>query len=241
VRGGADTQPRPAWIYTPAECTDAREPCAVVVALGSGAYAETIPIDRIIDHLVDIGRMRPALVAAIDVEEWSDRRSYEPTADWVADTLLPWLRERFAVSGRREHVVVAGTSRRGLVATSIAFRRSDAVGAAIAMSGSFYWSPPGAGEPEWLARLVAAAPPRDVRLVLAVGSFETVVTETNRGHYPLATTRHMRDVLLARDYDVRYAEYAGVHSELNWQDALADGLVQLLPADPARAKSSHRR
>jgi enterochelin esterase-like enzyme len=38
----------------------------------------------------------------------------------------------------------------------------------------------------------------------------------------------MRDVLQARGYMVEYIEFNGVHSELNWQDWLADGLIRLV-------------
>jgi enterochelin esterase-like enzyme len=34
-------------------------------------------------------------------------------------------------------------------------------------------------------------------------------------------------VLRARGYDLHYVEFNGVHSELNWQDWLADGLVHV--------------
>jgi enterochelin esterase-like enzyme len=37
----------------------------------------------------------------------------------------------------------------------------------------------------------------------------------------------MRDVLAARGYDFMYAEFMGVHSEVNWEDQLAAGLTWL--------------
>jgi enterochelin esterase family protein len=69
---------------------------------------------------------------------------------------------------------------------------------------------------------------RDIELYVATGTLETVVTPTNRGHYPLATARHLRDVLEAKGYDYDYDEFVGVHDEMNWQSALADGLRALL-------------
>lgn len=70
-----------------------------------------------------------------------------------------------------------------------------------------------------------------LRQFIAAGSLETVVTPTNRGHYMVASNRHLRDVLLARGYDLTYWEFTGVHSDLNWQDRLARGLTTLLDDD----------
>jgi enterochelin esterase family protein len=168
------------------------------------------------------------VVIAVDPVEGSEAQGYGPEADYVAGTLIPWARSRYGLSADPEDVVVTGTSRRGLMATLVAFQRPDAVGKALSLSGSFYWSPPGHPEAEWLTSRFAGEPRRDVRLYLAVGSLETVVTPQNRGLYLLATNRHMRDVLVARGYPHAYREVVGVHDEITWQSALASGLVELL-------------
>lgn len=69
---------------------------------------------------------------------------------------------------------------------------------------------------------------RPIRFYLAAGELETFVTPGNHGHYLVGTNRHMRDVLVARGYDLEYVEFNGVHSELNWQDWLAAGLEHFL-------------
>jgi enterochelin esterase family protein len=97
------------------------------------------------------------------------------------------------------------------------------------LSGSFYWRPEGDEEFEWLTRRFAREPKRDIELYVTAGTLETVVTPTNRGHYQLATARHLRDVLEAKGYDYVYEEFVGVHDEMNWQSALADALRALLP------------
>lgn len=72
---------------------------------------------------------------------------------------------------------------------------------------------------------------RSFRLRNEVRAPYRFVSPGNRGHYLLATNRHMRDVLRARGYVLRYEEFNGVHSELSWQDGLAEGLVHLLARD----------
>jgi enterochelin esterase family protein len=44
----------------------------------------------------------------------------------------------------------------------------------------------------------------------------------------IVPNRHMRDVLTAKGYPVRYREYAGGHSFLNWSGGTASGLLFLM-------------
>jgi enterochelin esterase family protein len=44
----------------------------------------------------------------------------------------------------------------------------------------------------------------------------------------VTTNRHLRDVLLSKDYWVHYQEFNGGHGYLNWRGTLADGLIALL-------------
>jgi len=61
---------------------------------------------------------------------------------------------------------------------------------------------------------------------LDVGTFEADFW--GNGGYNLETTRHMRDVLRAKGYEVHYQEFAGGHEYLNWRGTLADGLIALI-------------
>ena len=44
----------------------------------------------------------------------------------------------------------------------------------------------------------------------------------------LESNRHMRDVLLAKGYEVHYREFIGGHDYLSWRGLLADGLIALI-------------
>jgi enterochelin esterase-like enzyme len=49
-----------------------------------------------------------------------------------------------------------------------------------------------------------------------------------RGGAILEPSRHMRDVLLAKGYEVHYQENVGGHDYLSWRGSLADGLLALV-------------
>jgi enterochelin esterase-like enzyme len=38
----------------------------------------------------------------------------------------------------------------------------------------------------------------------------------------------MRDVLLAKGYEVNYQQFVGDHDYLSWRGTLADGLIELI-------------
>ena len=47
----------------------------------------------------------------------------------------------------------------------------------------------------------------------------------------------MRDVLLAKGYDVRYQQFNSGHDYLNWRGTLANGLIALVGTDTTRSSS----
>ena len=79
-----------------------------------------------------------------------------------------------------------------------------------------------------------AAPRKPIRFYLEVGLYDNVpgadgplyqfaLDETNLGG-----NRRLRDVLLAKGYDVTYREVGASHDMVHWRAMLADGLMTLL-------------
>jgi len=58
------------------------------------------------------------------------------------------------------------------------------------------------------------------------GAFEFDSNGTGGGI--LETSRNMRDVLLAKGYEVHYQQFVGGHDYLSWRGTLADGLIDLI-------------
>ena len=69
------------------------------------------------------------------------------------------------------------------------------------------------------------SPKAPLRFYLEAGSFENDIW--GGGGDILETSRHLRDVLRAKGYEVQYREFAGGHDYLTWRGSLADGLLAL--------------
>lgn len=201
----------------------------LLIAIAPWTFVERIPTAGMLRHLIQTGEVRRTILVVVPEPDGSDEiRRYAGNTAFLADTVLPTIRSRYRVSTNPQDIVVTGTSRRGLAAAIAVVDRPDQIGAALTLSGSFYWAPPGTERLEWLAARLAREDRKPIRWFIAVGSLESVVTSGNRGHYMVATNRHLNDVLVAKGYNPGYHEFAGVHHEANWEDALAAGLRTLL-------------
>src|ERR1700722_18764739 len=81
-------------------------------------------------------------------------------------------------------------------------------------------------ETGWMARQFIASSKLPLRFYLDAGAFEFDSNGTGGGI--LETSRDMRDVLLAKGYDVHYQQFAGGHDYLSWRGTFADGLIDLI-------------
>ncbi|ALJ38389.1 MULTISPECIES: enterochelin esterase [Azospirillum] len=188
------------------------------------------PVPTMLDRLTGGGRLPPT-VAVFIANPTAEARERELPANpafatMLADELLPWLRERASIRSRPDRTVLAGSSYGGLAAVSAALARPDRFGNALSMSGSFWWHPADAppDRPEHMAGLVASRDRRPVRFFLSAGLFEA----GGDGEIGiLETSRHLRDVLEAKGYEVAYRDYAAGHDLFAWRGALGDGLLAL--------------
>lgn len=216
---------------------DPADPNALLLIVFDGrAYQREVPTPAILDALAGDGRLPPTLAVFVDNPDPAARSRELPDnpdfAAFLADDLLPEVRARTGFSPPPSRTVLAGSSYGGLAALTVALRRPDAFGNALSVSGSFWWSPPGtpADTGNLVARRVATHERQPVRVFLSAGLFER---EHGGADGILETSRHLRDVLTARGYDVTAREYAGGHDYFVWRGALADGLLALFGRPPA--------
>jgi enterochelin esterase-like enzyme len=200
------------------------------------------PTETILDNLISENRIPPMVALFVDNGP-GDARSRElpcnPTfANFLNFELVPWARRSYNVTLDPRQVVVAGSSYGGLAATFVALRHPETFGNVLSQSGSYWWTPPKNNpsdfdpdaEPNWVAKQFIAAPLLPLRFYLDAGSDE--IDLSGQGRAILVPTRHLRDVLLAKGYEVHYQEFVGGHDYLSWRGTLADGLILLMGSNP---------
>jgi enterochelin esterase family protein len=148
--------------------------------------------------------------------------------DFLAKELVPYVRAEFRVSDKAEETLISGYSLGGLAATFAGLRHAEIFGLILSQSGSFWYEPKGdeTTEPNWMAERFIASPKLPLRFYMDAGLFEADLS--GRGSAILLPNRHLRDVLRAKGYPVRYQEFPGGHDYVNWRGTLADGLIDLL-------------
>lgn len=217
-------------VYLP-EGYDFTRPEAYPLLIFLDGY-EFLQIDRTetaLDQLILEGRI-PPVVAAFVHNPTPESRNWEYTCNpqflrFMAEELVPWLRQRYHVTRKPGQTAILGRSLSGLAATCSAFYRPDLFGKVLSQSGSFWWSPVGE-PPEWLAHQAALRDPKPIQFYLDVGTEEDVPNPVT-GLSMLTVSRHLRDVLLARGYEVVYREFSGGHDPLAWRSILPDGIAEL--------------
>jgi enterochelin esterase-like enzyme len=65
-----------------------------------------------------------------------------------------------------------------------------------------------------------------LRFYLDAGTYEYDMS--GRGSGILMPSRHLRDVLRLKGYEVHWQEFSGGHDYLSWRETLAEGLIQLV-------------
>ncbi|HEU0164503.1 MAG TPA: alpha/beta hydrolase-fold protein [Thermomicrobiales bacterium] len=227
---------RDVWLYTPpvsGETTAAR----LLVHFDGDRSIEVLDIPNLLDNLLSEGAIQPTVAVMIgNVDRGEELPCNAAFASFIADEVIPWVRGQVAIAEGPQAVVAAGQSYGGLAATWCGLTRPDAIGNILSQSGSFWWKPDprndkapiisgDAPEYGWLPQQVATWETIPVRIYMEAGRFEA----RNSGVMPslLSTNRHMRDVLIAKGYDVTYSEYAGGHDYVWWKELLAPGLIHL--------------
>lgn len=237
-------------IYLPAGYDkNARMPYGLVVFFDGYAYmpkgqeAPWIPGPATLNNLIAEKKIPP--VVGLFIDNPPGLRNPELACnlkflDSLNAEMVPWVREHYNVSKDAKNTLVGGLSFGGLSAACAALHHPETFGNVLSQSGGFAWSPPRSGEdlferlrandpedePNWLTKQFIESPRLPIRFYLTAGKDE--VDTSGGGRDILTSNRHLRDVLLAKGYEVHYEEYFGGHDFLSWRGSLADGLTALL-------------
>lgn len=210
------------WVYEPPRlpsgaAAEAPPHTPLLVLFDGQVWLRRMGIVPVLDALVDTGVLPSVHVAMVDSRDSGPYRSAHlgvpgGQVDLVVDSLLPLLRDSFAVSPRGADTVVAGQSYGGIAALwTLALSDGD-VGHALALSPSlwrFDVADALAAAPHWLTARITS------------GTFEGGM---------LDDARALARALPGRDVVVR--SVSGGHDWAWWSVRLVDDLVDLLGHRP---------
>jgi len=232
---------RHAWVYTPAGYPASCDgECNLIVAFDGALYLGAMPLPQILDSLIAARRTRPAVAVLVDnggpPGRITDLANSHQFAAFVADEILPWVRDHYAVTHTPDRTIIAGSSAGGLGAAYIALKYSALFGNVLSQSGAFWRGNEASDSPpyEWLTQQFASSPRLNVKFFIDVGTRETVGALSGVAPSLLDANRRLRAVLEAKGYSVEYFEVPnGQHSPDTWRERLPIGIVGLLPMSPA--------
>jgi enterochelin esterase family protein len=212
---------RRVWLLSTGEREPANRPLAII--LDGAFWALTMPLAAPLQCLTDEGRLPEAVYLFIDSID-TDHRNRELPCNpdfWeaVQHELLPLARQWTSWHDSARDCVVVGQSFGGLAAVYAALHWPQVFGAALSLSGSFWWPRPDeAGE--GLLGQIERGLGDDLRLdlYLQAGRREPQIHRVND---------RLVEILEGRGQAVTYWVYNGGHDALCWRGGLLDGLVSL--------------
>jgi enterochelin esterase family protein len=240
---------RDMYVYRPPGYSESSEPYPLL--LFGASYINQIRLPVILDNLIARHRIPPVVAVFVGFPpsppgqnaQDEEAGGGEAFGEFVARELLPWVRQRVRVTTDPRKVILGGASAAGHSAAFVGVQHPEAIGNVIAQSGAFwrgigrtakYWGDPAFGDGragrEGFARFAASrpGPPAPVRFYLTVGRLERGRAFDADLVSMLHASRHVRDVLQAKGYDVTMLESSGGHDPFNWEATLPAALVAFL-------------
>ncbi len=226
-------------IYLPGKTAGAGKIERLLVMFDVDTSINDVRVPVIADNLIAAGRIPPTAIVFIDP---SDDRAVSlicstSAAQAIAYEVVPWMRDTYGLTNRPEDTVVAGGSLGGLMALYVGFNYPDVFGTVVSQAGGFMFSPERAmgsdwdhvmfdeAGNDWLTQQIASKPVVPIRVAMDIGTLEHKRDGIMHG---LIANRHMRDVLTAKGYPLRYREYCGGHQYIHWRATLPDSLIWAL-------------
>ncbi len=215
---------RRVWVYTPANYSSENPPYHVMLLLDGQSWINDNPIATTLDNLIAAGEIPPYVVIMPEALDFETRvremACYLPFVEFTVDELLPWASTHWKITNAPSQTIIGGQSLGGLTAAFTGLLAPQRFGNVLSQSGSFWWAN-GSDfnvDGEWLAQQYAQLPKRPLRFYMEVGLQEWVL---------LSPTRHLRNVLAAKGYDVTYTEFNGGHDPTCFRGSIADGIRAL--------------
>lgn len=116
--------PRRAWLYTAAPIAPGSlydlpgrlGGYPLLIAFDGRLYKDLLQVPAMLDHLVATGQIPPVIALFVDNPNRQELLCDSTFADYMAQRVLPWLRENFPVTTNPAQTVLTGSSNGGLAA-----------------------------------------------------------------------------------------------------------------------------
>jgi len=222
---------RRVWVYTPPGAHRSASNAHLVIFFDGFGYVNEIGAPTTLNNLISSGRIPPTYGVFVDALDLGTRGRELPCnpdfGKFLVKELVPWSRRTLGRSFDGRHTTLAGFSYGGLCAMYWAMRYPKRFHGVISQSGSFWWAPKNAAEPNALSREFMKRRRLPLKIYMDAGRYEGQADpENGAGH--LGANRHLRDVLLLKGYPVRYQTYNGGHDTYPWRQTLVDALRWVL-------------
>lgn len=183
-----------------------------------------LKVDETVNRLIKSNQIKPCIVVGIPsspkrVEELNyetcDGKAY---SDFIINEVMPFIKNKFPVSKRREDHIIAGTSLGGLMSIQMAFYNPKKFGGAICMSSVFHRKKSNILKNMSEMKKIN----QNVKFYIDAGDFETVKSE-NEDIYSLC--KEMKNILISKGYKENvnlkyYIHNGGLHNEKSWSERL---------------------
>ncbi|MFC3924393.1 alpha/beta hydrolase-fold protein [Clostridium punense] len=219
------------WIYTPGGYSKEEEPYKMLVLTDGFEYVHGLLTPSLLDNLIYEKQIAPIVTVFIESKDnrFEMLSCNKDFTSFIAEEIVPYVRERYNVSYKSEDSIIGGLSLGGLAATYLGLMKSEVFGNVLSQSGSFWWCPGWTPEnvnskeefqETWISNLFKEKEKLNLKFYLEVGTLE--------GNRMIKPNIIMKDVLLSKGYQVEYSEFKGGHDYLSWGETLANGLVYLI-------------
>lgn len=213
---------RPIWIRPPCEKSSADH---LVIFLDAEFYRDRVGATEVIEELQ--GSIADSWFVFVSMESlearWLECPCYRPFAAFLAEELLPWLKDEHRELRSVRRTTLVGLSYTGLAAAFAAKEYPGVFDRVISQSGSFWW------KDCWLAEQYRQGNAVPTEFYLDVGTKEVAENVKHREDVlqvvsQIEGVRRFRDVLNATGHSVRYVEFDGAHEFSAWRRTLPEAL-----------------
>ncbi|HGO5814234.1 TPA: alpha/beta hydrolase-fold protein [Mannheimia haemolytica] len=213
------------FVYLP-EGFRAENNYAVLYLFDGVEYTERVPTKTILDNMIAQKVIPPTVAVFIENPSSESRRVELPAnpifTQALAEELVPFVEKQLNISAKER--IIGGSSYGGLSSAYTVLNYPNVFSKALILSGSFWWNPKGtpSEQSHYIAQQFIQKEKLPLCFFISAGFYESGKSTI------LETSRHLKDVLLAKGYPVTYIEQSTSHGYLAWQGLISDGLKALL-------------